>query len=522
MKLRSTLLTWLLVLLLALPLSAAPLGDLELYQSKHGVFYQIFVRSFADGDGDGLGDLQGIIQRLDYLNDGDPTTTTDLGVTGIWLTPIHPSPTYHKYDVVDYYSIDPEIGTLEDFRELVAEAHSRGMKVILDLVFNHTSSQHPWFLSARQGPDSPYRDYYVWAQEGTNLTRRGPWNQQVWHPAGDSHYYGLFWGEMPDLNLANPEVKEEVKRIAQFWLEQGVDGFRLDAAKHLFEYDPSHSAVKWWQEFRAYLLDLKPDIYLVGEVWDSPHVVAPYYSAFDSCFNFDLASKIEPIVRFGLDTGLVEAVLKQRESYRQVAPEGLFIDAPFLSNHDQDRIMSRLFGNWEQAKTAASIYLTLPGNPFIYAGEEIGMQGRGDHENIREPFKWYEVEGPGQTTWRSLTFNVGRWQPSVESQDQDPNSLLNHYRRLIQLRLLEPALKYGELVPAGGEANPRVLAYGREWEGSRVLVLHNISRLEQTVSISAEEWPLEEVLFTQGAAEVMREEGSYLVNLAPYSTLIWK
>ena len=519
-KLRTMLLAWLLVAAVVLPLAAASPAEQELYASKHGVFYQIFVRSFADGDGDGLGDLRGIIERLDYLNDGDPQTTSDLGVTGIWLTPIHPSPTYHKYDVVDYYAIDPEIGTLADFQELIDQAHARGMKVILDLVCNHTSSQHPWFLAASSDPESPYRDYYIWADPETPLTRRGPWNQIVWHPAATGHYYGLFWSEMPDLNWANPKVREEFKAVAAFWLEQGVDGFRLDAAKHLFEHDPSRKAVDWWLEFSDFVRSLKPDVYLVGEVWDSPHVVAPYYGAFDSAFNFDLADRIIPIVRFGLDTGLVAALLQQHAQYNAYA-QGWAIDAPFLSNHDQDRVMSQLFGDWNQAKMAAAIYLTLPGNPFIYAGEEIGMQGRGEHENIREPFKWYELDGPGQTAWRSSLFNTGRWQPSVESQDGDPGSLLNHYRRLIHLRLREPALQLGSLSEVDCGDNPRIIAYGRRWQDELVLVVHNISRQEQEVLLTGVSLP-GEILFASGPYSFELDGPGCSLVLAPCTTVIWK
>jgi len=521
-KRRTVLLALVLVACLVLPLDAAASvqDQLELFAGKHGVFYQIFVRSFADGDGDGVGDLRGIIQRLGYLNDGDPETTTDLGVTGIWLTPIHPSPTYHKYDVVDYYAIDPEFGTLEDFQELLQEAHNRGIKVIMDLVCNHTSSQHPWFLSARKGPEGEYRDFYIWAGPDTQTTRRGPWNQVVWHPAGPDYYYGLFWSEMPSLNWANPEVRAEFKAVAEFWLAQGVDGFRLDAAKHLFEHDPSQKPVDWWLEFSEHVRALKPDIYLVGEVWDSPHVVEPYYAAFDSCFNFTLAEKLIPIVRFGLDTGLVEALLAQYERFSS-STQGWAIDAPFLSNHDQDRVMSQLFGDWNQAKMAAAIYLTLPGNPFIYAGEEIGMQGRGDDENRREPFKWYDQSGPGQTWWRPNTFNTGSWQPSIESQDADPDSLLNHYRRLIHLRLDDPALRLGRLVAVDHGENPRIVAYGREWLEERTLVLHNISRQEQQAVLEGE-WAFEDVLFSSGDCRMESSSGSCVVTLGPYTTVILK
>lgn len=498
------LLLVLLVLLVVVPLSAS---------SKHGVYYQIFVRSFADGNGDGIGDLQGIISRLDYL--------VNLGIAGIWLTPIHPSPTYHKYDVIDYYAIDPEIGTMADFQELLAQAHARGIKVIMDLVVNHTSSQHPWFLSAKQGPESEYRDYYIWATPDTDVQRRGPWQQQVWYPAGNSRYYALFWSEMPDLNFNNPKVREEVKQIAGFWLEQGVDGFRIDAAKHLFEHDPTQRPWEWWQEFSDYVTSLKPDVYLVGEVWDSTHVVAPYFSAFDSNFNFELAGSILPIVRFGLDTGLVEKVIDQHTKYQKAVPGRLPIDAPFLSNHDQDRVMSVLGGDWRKAKMAAALLLTLPGNPFIYAGEEIGMQGRGDHEHIREPFKWYDLEGPSQTSWRPNLFNTGKWQPSVESQAEDPDSLLNHYRSLIHTRNSEPTLRYGSLIPVD-VTNPRTIVFGREWQGKKAFVLHNISGSEQTALIDGVDLGALEVIFANAPYTADTEGGNLVITLAPYSTLIFK
>ena len=292
----------------------------------------------------------------------------------MWLTPIHPSPTYHKYDVTNYYEVDPEVGTLEDFGELIEKAHSRGIRIIMDLVVNHTSSRHPWFMEGRLNPASPYRDYYIWADSDTDINERGPWGQRVWHPAGNSYYYGLFWDGMPDLNFDNPNVREEVQEIGRFWIEQGVDGFRLDAAMHIFAHDEPERAHAWWAEFRDHMTELKPDIYLVAEVWDNSHVVAPYYGSFDSNFNFDLANLIVLSAKSGLDVGIAKVVQGHHERFAQYSP--WFIDAPFLTNHDQDRVMSVL-NHEEKAKIAASLYLTLPGNPFIYYGEEIGMKRGG-------------------------------------------------------------------------------------------------------------------------------------------------
>lgn len=229
-------------------------------------FHEMFVRAFHDSDGDGIGDLNGITEKLDYIR--------DMGFSGIWLTPIHPSPSYHGYGVTDYYAVHPDFGTMDDFERLVREAHARDIRIILDLVVNHTSSKHPWFLEASRDPGSPKRDWYVWADEGANTAAAGAIGGRAWHPAPAGHYLGIFWDGMPDLNPDNPEVLEEMLNIARFWLDKGVDGFRLDAAKHLYENFPHEAGnpavadknTAWWRAFRAGLDAVKPDVYLVGEV----------------------------------------------------------------------------------------------------------------------------------------------------------------------------------------------------------------------------------------------------------------
>ena len=202
------------------------------------VFYEIFVRSFYDSDGDGIGDLRGIIEKLDYLNDGNPNTTNDLGVTGLWLMPIFPSPSYHGYDVTDYRDINPDYGTMADFRALVEAAHARGIKVIIDFVGNHTSDQHPWFQSS--AANTAKRDWYLWNTFKPDY--RGPWGQEVWHERNNNYYYGIFWGGMPDLNYNTPAVTNEIKDIVRYWYNDiGVDGFRIDAVKHWIEGKPARN-----------------------------------------------------------------------------------------------------------------------------------------------------------------------------------------------------------------------------------------------------------------------------------------
>ncbi|NMA62308.1 MAG: alpha-amylase [Firmicutes bacterium] len=496
-----------LALIMVHPAWAGGLTLEEIYANKQGVYYQIFVRAFADGDGDGLGDLRGIINNLDYLE--------ELGVGGLWLTPIHPSPTYHKYDVQDYYDIDEEIGTLADFRELVSQAHDRGIKVIIDLVLNHTSSLHPWFVSAALDPKSPYRDYYIWADEDTNVKASGPWGQRVWHPSGGGHYFGLFWEGMPDLNYDNPLVREEAKAIAKYWLELGVAGFRLDAAMHIFAHSEPARALEWWQEFREYVQEINPQVYLVAEVWDSSRVVAPYFVGFDSNFNFDLANLIILSAKSGMDVGVARVVEGHLERFSQHSD--WVIDAPFLTNHDQDRVMSVL-NDVDKAKVAASLYLTLPGSPFVYYGEEIGMKGTGSDENKREPFKWYPLSGPGQTTWRTSRFNTGEWQPSVQEQLNDPTSLLNHYKTLINLRMGNEALRIGSLTALDTD-NRRVIGFTREWEGEQILVFHNLSPSFQFIELELEESTRWEVLYCGGESRWEQDQHTLKIELSPRSSL---
>ncbi|MGQ0600216.1 MAG: alpha-amylase family glycosyl hydrolase, partial [Anaerolineales bacterium] len=256
------------------------------------VFYEIFVRSFRDSDGDGVGDFNGLIEKLDYLNDGDPTTTTDLGVTGIWLMPITESPSYHGYDVVDYYAVDQEYGTREDFARLLDEAHQRGIKVIVDLVLNHTGLDHPWFKEADAG-NAEYRDWYLWADEAPNY--RGPWGQQVWYAAKDGYYYAVFWSGMPDLNLENPKVTTQIQDITRFWLEEmNVDGLRLDAIKHFVEQGPAQENTPathaWLQSYFQFYKSVDPNTFTVGEAWtDTPKVVDYIGDEVDVAFEFDLA-----------------------------------------------------------------------------------------------------------------------------------------------------------------------------------------------------------------------------------------
>lgn len=441
------------------------------------VFYEIFVRSFYDSNGDGMGDLNGVIAKLDYLNDGDPNTTTDLGITGLWLMPIHPSPSYHGYDVTDYYAVNPDYGTADDFRRLVAEAHARDIRVIIDFVMNHTALTHPWFVEA-QDPQSPRRAWYRWS--ATDPGGVGTWSQRVWHvaPTGD-YFYGVFWEGMPDLNYANPAVQTEMTNVARFWLEEmGVDGLRIDGARYVVEAAENNKPIladsvgnhDWIQTFRTAYKAINPAAMTVGEVWTGNDVVATYLQGneFDLAFNFDLASAMVSSANSGdADAARLSLAL----SLKLLPPH---MTATFLTNHDIDRVMSQLGDDVNKAKRAATLLFTLPGVPFLYYGEEIGLLGKKPDEDIRLPMQWSGEANGGFTTgtpWRAL--NADAATKHVAAQQTDPNSLLAHYRALIALRQAHPALQQGETFKMKS-ANRAVLPYLRATDGEILVVVNNL------------------------------------------------
>ncbi len=449
------------------------------------VCYEIFVRSFCDSNGDGIGDLSGITSRLDYLS--------ELGVRGIWLTPVQPSPSYHKYDVTDYYGIDPEYGTLEDYRNLVKEAHSRGIHVYMDLVIHHTSIFHRWFLNARGNPLSEYRQYYRWMSE-TQISKMGLEVRELtqdahtvnpWHSVkGDKErFLGVFSHDMADLNFDNAELRREIYDVIDFWLnEVGVDGFRLDAARHIYpDWEDERNPV-FWEEFRRRVEEIRPGTFLIGEVWAHTQHVAPFFKGLTANFNFDLCQKIEQLLVVGEQYGFVSWLQFQRGVFRQVS-EG-YVDAIMLSNHDQQRIGSTLRGNTDKLKLAAAILLTLPGQPYLYYGEELGMLGRKPDPFLREPFLW--GEDACETTWKAARYSKAGKVKSLKEALEDPDSLYYCYKSLIRLRNTHAALG---AVSHNGFAdafvvNPNLLAYIRLDGKEAFLVVHNLGKTAQILTLS--------------------------------------
>lgn len=441
----------------------------QLRKNPGAVYYEIFVRSFSDSNGDGIGDIPGIIQKLDYLK--------ELGIKGIWLTPVHPSPTYHKYDVTDYRAIDPEYGTINDMKRLVKEAHARDISIIMDYVVNHTSSQHPWFKQAIENPKAPSRDYYIWANESeSHRWQSQPYNQGLpwqWHTVdstnpGKGRYYGFFWREMPDLNYDNPTVRKTMIGHAQYWLKEvGIDGFRLDAAQHIYDLNEHNKSIAWWEEFRKGVESVKKDVYLVGEIVNADSIVTGYFSGLKSNFHFDLGKQILTMLKDEkAPANFIERLAMSISQHKTKRAD--CIDAIFLTNHDQDRIMSELSANEAKARLAATILLTLPGQPFLYYGEEIGMLGKKPDEAIREPLRWTSEKDPHTTTWESLRFNIDPLN-SIDMQSKNTNSIYHQYKRLIELRHSSRDLLSGDLRPYA--VHEHALAYIR----GNTLIIHNLS-----------------------------------------------
>lgn len=499
--------------------------------ARGAVFYEIFVRSFADSDGDGNGDLNALISKLDYLNDGNPATTLDLGIDGIWLMPIFQSPTYHGYDTVDYETIEKDYGTNADFQRLLEEAHKRGIRVIVDFVMNHSSSEHPWFIESASSASSPKRDWYVWS--AVNPGWRQPWGgDPSWHLRNGAYYYGVFWSGMPDLNYRNAEVKAEMFRIARHWLDQGVDGFRLDATRYLVETGPgpgqsdtadTHQLLK---ELSAEVRRTKSNAILVAENTVDTRTLATYFGSTDvirggdempSNFNFPLASAVME----GVSSGNANRIRETLRDVVSVYPRGI-IDAPFLTNHDQTRLATVLRNDAGRLRTAAAILLTLPGAPFLYYGEEVGLQNgpTSADESKRTPMPWSSSGGfTTGTPW--FPYAAGVALNNVASQTDDPQSLLSYYRNWIAARKRSAGLMKGDLTPL--ETGAQILAFIRESSEERVLVVHNVSDSSVNAGpLAVNATGFESVYADTGVSVPTGGSGAWRVALPPHSSGAWR
>lgn len=468
-------------------------ADENVIDDKYRTFYEVFVYSFYDSDGNGIGDLQGLIDKLDYINDGDPATDTDLGCNGIWLMPIMPSSTYHKYDVTNYEEIDPSYGTLDDFKTLITECHKRGINVIIDLVMNHTSSHHKWFREASQylkslpegaEPDAsecPYVDYYNFAKEqnGGYCELEGT----------DWYYEAQFWSEMPDLNWDNDAIKAEFEQITKFWLDQGIDGFRLDAVKEFYtgNNEKNIEILRWFNDM---VKSQKEDAYIVGEAWTDSTTYPQYYeSGIDSLFDFAFSNKDGIIAKTvnGINkaTSYGKNLVKMQELIRSYSDTA--IDAPFYTNHDMARCAGYYSGDNSAAQTkiAEAMNLLMTGNAFLYYGEELGMKGAGKDENKRAPMYWsLDENATGMCDGPKDMEPIKMKYDSLEEQEKDGNSIYNYVKQVIALRNQYPAIARGEVAFDEGISDTNICAIQKTYEEETLTIVFNISAESQTVDLT--------------------------------------
>ncbi|MBQ2062115.1 MAG: hypothetical protein II458_05495 [Oscillospiraceae bacterium] len=460
------------------------------------VFYEIFTGSFSDSDGDGTGDLRGIINRMDYLNDGDPDSGLSLGVEGLWLTPIFRSPSYHKYDVTDYYTVDSAFGTQEDLAELIALCHQRNVKLILDLPINHTGTNCQWFVSfknAHRNGDTadPYYDFYSYYTAGVDSTPTGTFAQIS---GTDDFYECNFSGDMPELNFDSDAVRQAVLDVAKYYLDMGVDGFRFDAAKYIYFGDNARS-LEFWTWYLRELRAIKPDIYTVAEVWDGDGITDVYYAATD-CFDFSVSQNglIAETARGGSASRYASYVEKYVKRVNSIRSGSMFL--PFITNHDMDRAAGFLSPDSGQMQVAANLYLLSPGSPFIYYGEELGMKGSRGGASTDANRRLAMVWGDGDTVKNPSGSTYGQSsqiQNGAVEQKGDSDSLYSYYKRLIMIRKANPEIARGEIktvtVP-----NSKLGGFTATLDGSAVCVLHNTTTAPLTVDLSAvTDLPLQEI-----------------------------
>lgn len=526
---------------------------------KDAIFYELYIRAFCDGDGDGHGDLKGLISKLNYLQ--------WLGVDCIWLLPIYDSPLVDDgYDVSDYYKIMKEYGTLADFKTMVEEAHRRGMRVITDLVMNHTSDQHPWFVASRASVDSPFRDFYVWSKTDQEYkeariifidTETSNWE---YDPLTGEYYWHRFFRQQPDLNYDNPEVQQAMLDIMRYWLDIGIDGFRADAVPYLFEREGTNcenlpETHAYLKRVRRFLDEHYPQAILLAEANQWPEDVRAYFGDGDEmhmAFHFPVMPHLFMALKLADRTPIV-GILERTPPIPDSCQWCIF-----LRNHDEltlemvseeerqfmwrvyapdprmrlnlgirRRLAPLLDNDRRRIALLNSILFTLPGSPIIYYGDEIGMGDNivlKDRDGVRTPMQWSAGPGAGFSTADPSWFYApviddevfGYRQVNVEAQQNDPQSLLNVMKRMIAVRKQHPTFGRGEmrfLLPD----NVAILAYIRQYQTETILVLHNLSPAQQSVSLDLADFtgvtPTE---LLSGRTFLPVSATPYMLSLPPY------
>ncbi|MDE5546188.1 MAG: hypothetical protein K2I88_01865 [Anaeroplasmataceae bacterium] len=445
-------------------------------------YYEIFVRSFYDSDGNGIGDLQGVIQKLDYIQ--------DLGFTGIWLMPINSSGSYHKYDVKDYYEIDKSYGTMDDLEELITECHKRDIKLILDLVINHSALNNKWFTKSKSAhekvmvglklteDEQGWDDFYCFYDSKSEIPI-GKTCQQV---AGKTYYYECnFSSNMPEFNLDNELVHEEFKKLIKFYLDKGIDGFRLDAVKYY--YVESHKkSVEFLSKFNSWVKEINPKAYIVGECWDSEEIIKQYYeSGCDSFFNFTTSAN-------NSSSGVLNSLNQEGRMLNRyydalvnnVTMAGDYIPAPFLDNHDMPRYTSSASPN--KSKFQYALLSMMNGSTFTYYGDEVGMVGSNGgnrpDENVRIPIYWGEGGIGDCNTLSAATENDYPYAP-VKDQMEDENSIYSFYKKCLLIRNQNPEIARGTITLVEMDRDEKKLLFiAKEYSGSKIGIIINFSPTE--------------------------------------------
>lgn len=499
--------------------------EVTVIDDNYRTWYEIFVYSFCDSDGDQVGDLQGVISKLDYI--------ADLGFNGIWLMPIMPAPSYHKYDVKDYCEIEAEYGTMADFEQLAAECDKRGIKLIIDLVLNHTSSEHPWFvaacdylesLGADEEPSAsacPYYDYYHFV--------KGNPDSGTWYQVGTTDYYyeGVFWSGMPDVNFESEGLRKEFEAIVDFWLEKGVGGFRLDAVKEFYSGATGKNVeVLTW--LNDYVKAAKPDAYMVGEAWEGLNTYAQYYaSGIDSFFDFEFAGPtgiVTKTLNFSGETNSAQAYAKAlvrvQNAIREYREDA--IDAPFFVNHDMARAAGYMQYDARKVKMAATLNILMGGSAFVYYGEEIGMTGSGKDENKRAPMYWSADPQAKGMTRGPLDMEPQENQfPCAEEQMKAADSVYSFYKDTILLRNQNPEIARGTVARLEEVADQDIAAVSRTYNGETIYLLYNISETEEKqVEMSAQQYGTLELAgyLSVDGGEVSIKDG--VVTMPSYSVAV--
>jgi maltose alpha-D-glucosyltransferase / alpha-amylase len=528
---------------------------------KRAVFYEVLVRSFKDSNSDGVGDLRGLTDQLDYLD--------WLGVDCLWLPPFFTSPLRDGgYDVADYTSIQPEVGTLEDFKAFLDAAHRRGLRVIVDFVMNHTSDQHPWFQASRTDPEGPYGDFYVWRDTDEGYpkariifvdTETSNW---TWDPVRGQYFWHRFYGHQPDLNFDNPAVHQAVLDALSFWLDLGIDGFRLDAVPYLYEREGTNGenlpeTHAFLRSLRRYVDEHYPDRVLLAEANQWPSDVVDYFGNFDSggdechmCFHFPAMPRIFMAVRRESRYPISE-ILEQTPPIPAKCQWGIFLrnhdelTLEMVTDSDRDymwdeyakdprmkanigirrRLAPLLDNDHNQIQLFTALLLSLPGSPVLYYGDEIGMGDNiwlGDRDGVRTPMQWtpdrnagFSTVTPGRLHLPAVMDPVFGFQAvNVEAQLESASSLLHWTRRMLLTRKLHPAFGLGGFSDLGG-SNPSILSYVREFGDDTVLCVNNLSRFAQPVELDLRRWEGAEPVELLGGVRFPRiGELPYLLTLS--------